>query len=96
MITVLFNMPRQRKVPLIKGEKRLKDTKDGMVIVQTLFCGECGKRTISAAIQRNSKIAKRDNLPRYKEVARVCMNVDKHKDRQKYFWPIKDVYIPSY
>ena len=89
-------MPRQRKVPLTKGEKRLKDTKDGIVVVQTLFCGECGKRTITASIQRNSKIAKRENLQRFEEVARVCMNVDDHKDGKKYFWPIKGVYIPSY
>ena len=89
-------MPRRRKVPLIKGEKRLKDTKAGIVIVQTLFCGECKKRTTSAFIQRNAQVAKRENLPRFEEVARVCMNVEGHKDGKKYFWPLKNVTIPIY
>lgn len=89
-------MPRQRKVPLVKGSRRLKHGKHGIEIVQTLFCGECGRRTKSAVTQRNSEIAKRDNLPRYEEVARVCDNIEGHKFKKKYFWPLKEVTIPKY
>jgi len=89
-------MPRRRKVALVKGPKRIKFTPTGYEIAQTLFCGECGKRTKQAVVPRNAQVAKRLGLKRYEEVARVCLNVAEHKDGKKYFWPQKDVIIPMY
>ena len=90
-------MPRRRKVPLVKGENRLVFDKSGNVrIVNSYFCGECGKRTQVATIQVGQERAKREGIKRTEEVARVCAHIEKHKTGNKYFWPIKDVYIPSY
>ena len=89
-------MPRQKKVPLERGKKRLIFKKSGIEIEQTLFCGECKKRTQSATIRRNPKYAKVNGLPALEEVARVCANVEEHKDGKKHFWPVRDVIIPVY
>lgn len=90
-------MPRQKKVPLVKGEKRLIFKRAGDIeIEQTLFCGECKKRTQSATIRRNPEYAKVKGLPAFEEVARVCANTQGHKDGKKHFWPVKDVIIPAY
>jgi len=90
-------MPRRRKVPLVKGPKRIRYLKSGDVeIVQSLFCGECGKKTQAATIQVGRERAKREGIKRTEEVARVCTNVEKHKTGNKYFWPLKKVEMPIY
>ena len=90
-------MPRKPKVPLIKGEKRLVgNSRATLEIKQTLKCGACKRRTKSAVVQVNAIKAKRENIPRWEEVARYCDNVEGHKDGKKYFWPSKDVVIPDY
>lgn len=89
-------MPRAKKVPLERGKKRLIFKKSGIEIEQTLFCGECKKRTQSATIRRNPVYAKINGTSALEEVARVCANVAGHKDSKKHFWPVKDVIIPAY
>ncbi len=90
-------MPRRKKVPLKKGKQRLVTTRSGeMKIEHTLYCGECGKPTQSARIRRNAKAAKRDGLLVDEEVARACMNFEKHRDGKKHFWPVRGVVIPVY
>jgi hypothetical protein len=90
-------MTRRKKVPLVKGEKRLSFKRNGDIAIErTIFCGECGKRTQSAMIRRNPKYAKEKGLRIVEEVARVCMNSEGHKDGKKHFWPIKEVVIPIY
>lgn len=77
-----FDMPRPRKVKLVKGEKRIVGHGANMKIVQTDFCGECGKRTKSATTQKPHTV-----------VAKVCDNQEEHKYQQIYFWPLKKVVI---
>ena len=89
-------MPRRKKIPLLKGEKKVRYKKGVPEIHQDLFCGECETKTIPATTQRNTVIAKHENLSRYEEVARVCENVGDHKSGKKHFWPVGLVVIHDY
>ena len=92
-----FHMPRSKRIPLIKGKKRLRlKPNNEMQIKQTIFCSACGRPTQAATIRRNAKIAKSKGLPVIEEVARVCVNVEGHKDGKRYFWPVKNTIIPIY
>lgn len=75
-------MPRPRKVPLTKGEKRIIGSGDNLRIKQTDFCGECGRRTKAGTTQKP-----------YNVFARICDNVDEHKNGETYIWPLKKVVI---
>jgi hypothetical protein len=73
-------MPRRRKVQIVKGPKRIVGQGLTMKVVQTDFCGECGRRLKSASTQKPHKV-----------VAKVCDNIEEHKYGQIYFWPLKKV-----
>jgi len=80
-------MPRPKKVKLVKGQDRVRYFTDELgrprkEIVNTYFCGDCGRRVKSASVQKP-----------HKKVAHVCDNVDQHKDGLIYFWPLKKVVI---
>lgn len=80
-------MPRPKKVKLIKGEDRVRYYTDEFgqprkKIVNTYFCGECGRRVKSATVQ----------LP-YQKIAYACVNIDHHKDSRIYIWPLQRVVI---
>ena len=87
-------MARVRKVPLVKGPKRIIHNSDGPEVIQTLFCGECDKPTQSATIQVGKARADRENISRIEIAARACANSEGHKDGKKYLWPIDDWIIP--
>lgn len=80
-------MPRPKKVKLIKGEDRVRYYTDEYgrprkEIVNTYYCGECGRRVKSATVQKP-----------YKKVAYACDNEKEHKDGLTYLWPLKKVVI---
>ncbi len=78
-------MPRRRKVAIIKGEKRIVGSGDAMRIEQTLFCGECEQRLKTANTQKP-----------HTSVARVCDNIEGHKDGNKYLWTLPNVIVPIF
>ncbi len=78
-------MPRRRKVAIIKGEKRIVGFGDAMRIEQTLFCGECGRRLKTAITQKP-----------HASVARVCDNIEEHKDGNKYLWTLPKFVVPIF
>lgn len=73
-------MPRRRKVPITKGEKRIVGSGEAMRIEQTLFCGECGRR-LKTAINQKPHVS----------VARTCENIEEHKTSKIYLWVLKGV-----
>ena len=89
-------MSRVRKVPLIKGKKRIVYNTDGPEVVQTIFCGECKKMTQSATIQIGKAKADRENISRIVIVGRACPNSEGHKDGKKYLWPNDDWIVPRF
>lgn len=89
-------MPRRKKIPLLKGKKHVRYKKGVPEVYQNLYCGECEAKTKPATTQRNAEIAKRENLPRLEEVARVCDKVEDHKEGKKHFWPVGEVIIHDY
>ena len=89
-------MPRVRKVPLIKGEKRVITNAEGLAIAQSLFCGECEKLTQSVTIQIGKATADRESITRIVTVGRACSNSEGHKDGKKYLWPNDDWIVPRF
>jgi len=87
-------MARVRKVPLIKGQKRIVYNADGPDVVQSLFCGECNRLTQSATIQIGKQKADRENISRTVIVGRACANSEDHKDGKKYLWPAEGWIVP--
>ncbi len=73
-------MPRQRKVPVTKGKKRIVGAYAKLRIEQTLFCGECKRRLKSSITQKPHNV-----------VARVCDNIEDHKTSKIYLWVLKGV-----
>ncbi len=73
-------MPRQRKVPIKKGEKRIVGVGETLRIEQTLFCGECNRRLKSATTQKP-----------YMKVAMICDNIENHKTGKLYYWALKNI-----
>ena len=73
-------MPRQRKVPITKGEQRLVGSVHSMRIVQTLYCGECERRLKNTTTQKPHRV-----------LARSCDNVEEHKTGKIYLWVLKGV-----
>ncbi len=73
-------MPRRRKVPITKGEKRIVGSGSAMRIEQTLFCGECGRRLKTAITQKP-----------HSGVGRVCDIAENHKTKKTYLWVMKGV-----
>jgi len=86
-------MARVRKVPLIKGPKRVIHDPE-LAIVQSIFCGECEKLTQSVTIQVGKERADREKISRTEIVARGCANVEGHKDGKKYLWPLEGWILP--
>lgn len=89
-------MARRRKVPLVKGPKRVIYNDDGPEVVRSLFCGECERLTQSVTIQIGDVKARRENITRTVIVARACGNSEAHKDKKKYLWPVDDWIIPLF
>lgn len=89
-------MARRRKVPLVKGPKRIIYDDDGPEVVQSLICGECEKLTQSVTIQFGEDKARREKISRTLIVARACANSESHKDKMKYLWPVDDWIIPIF
>ena len=87
-------MARVRKVPLVKGEQRLKIEGRGLAIVQSEFCGECNSLTQSVTIQIGEAKAKREKIPRNIKIGVACRKSDKHKDGKNYIWPSEGWIIP--
>ena len=87
-------MPRVRKVPLLKGQKRVVYHSGDPEVVQTLFCGECDKPTQSVTIQVGKARADREKISRIVIIARACANSEGHKDGKNYLWPIDDWIVP--
>jgi hypothetical protein len=87
-------MARVRKVPLVKGEQRLKIEGDYLAIVQSLYCGECDSLTQAATIQIGKATADREGLPRIIKIGVACRKEGKHKDGMKYLWPSEGWIIP--
>lgn len=73
-------MPRQRKVPITKGAKRIVGQEDSLEIKQTLFCGECERRLKSSATQKPRIIT-----------SRICDNIEEHKTGKIYLWILKGI-----
>jgi len=88
-------MARVRKVPLIKGPKRIIYNSDGPEVVRSLFCGECEKLTQSATIQLGKVKADRENISRRIIIGRACANSEGHKDGKKYLWPGDGWIVPK-
>ena len=88
-------MPRVRKVPLVYGPKRV-NYRDGKpdVIVQSVFCGECGKLTQASTIQIGKARADREKISRVERNAFACANSEGHKDGKKYLWPSEGWILP--
>lgn len=78
-------MPRRRKVPITKGEKRIVGYGDAMRIEQTLFCGECEKRLKIANTQKP-----------HSPIAHVCDNIDGHKFGEIWVWLFPNVKVPIF
>jgi NADH pyrophosphatase NudC (nudix superfamily) len=78
-------MPRRRKVPITKGEKRIVGSGDAMRIEQTLFCGECGRQLKTATTQKP-----------HTSVARVCDNIENHMYGKIYLWTLPNVSVPIF
>ena len=89
-------MARVRKVPLVKGDQRLKIEGRGLVIVQSEFCGECNSLIQSVTIQIGEATAKREGIPRTIKIGVACRKSEKHKDGKKYLWPSDDWIIPRF
>jgi len=87
-------MARVRKVPLIKGKKRVVFHSGEPEVVQSLFCGECEMLTQSATIQIGKQKADRENISRTVIVGRACANSEDHKDGKKYLWPVEGWVVP--
>lgn len=88
-------MARVRKVPLIKGKKRVIWNADGPdKIVESLFCGECEKLTQAVTIQIGKATADRKKISRVLTIGRACANSAKHKDGKKYIWPVEGWILP--
>lgn len=87
-------MPRVRKVPLVKGPKRIIYNEDGPEVVRSLFCDECGKLTQVVTIQVGKAKADREGIPRIIKVGVACRNSDEHKDGKNYLWPFEGWIIP--
>ena len=87
-------MPRVRRVPLIKGRKRVLFENGEPFIKQSLFCGECEKLTQSVIIQVGKARADREGIPRTIIIGRACANSEAHKHGKKYFWPNDDWIVP--
>jgi len=73
-------MPRPRKVALNKSAKRVRYKLGIPEIVQTLSCGECGKRLKLVSTQKP-----------YLILGYGCYNIDDHKTGKIYLWIMKDV-----
>lgn len=73
-------MPRQRKVPVKKGNKRIVGSNVTLRVEQTLFCGECNRRLKSATTQKPHNV-----------VARICDYVEDHKTGKIYLWTVKGI-----
>ena len=73
-------MPRQRKVPVKKGIKRIVGTSETLRVEQTLFCGECLRRLKSATTQKPHNV-----------VGRTCDHVEHHKSGKIYLWIMEGV-----
>jgi hypothetical protein len=89
-------MARVRKVPLIKGNKRVVYHSGDPEVVQSLFCGECERLTQSATIQIGKTKADRENISRRVIIGRACANIEGHKDGKKYLWPSDDWIVPRF
>lgn len=87
-------MARVRKVPLVKGEKRITYKGNDLAVVQSEFCGECNSLTQSVTIQIGKATAERKNISRVLKVGRACTNTEGHKDGKKYLWPDEGWIIP--
>ncbi len=87
-------MARVRKVPLIKGKKRVVYHSGDPEVVQTISCGECETKTQSVTIQIGKVKADRENISRTVIIGRACANSEGHKDGKKYLWPIDDWIVP--
>lgn len=87
-------MARVRKVPLVKGEQRLKNEDGYLSIVQSEFCGECNSLTQSVTIQIGEAKAEREGIPRTIKIGVACRKSEKHKDGENYIWPSEGWIIP--
>ena len=87
-------MARVRKVPLVKGRKRVIINAEGLAIAQSEFCGECNSLTQSATIQIGKATAERQGIPRIIKIGVACRYSEKHKDGKKYLWPSEGWIIP--
>jgi len=87
-------MARVRKVPLVKGEKRVIRNAEGLAIAQSLFCGECNLLTQSVTIQIGKVKADREGIPRIIKIGVACRNSEEHKDGKNYLWPSEGWILP--
>ena len=87
-------MPRVRKVPLVKGPKRVIYDSEGPVVVRSVFCGECNSLTQSVTIQVGEAKSKREGISRIIKIAVACRNSEKHKDGKNYLWPFEGWILP--
>jgi len=87
-------MARVRKVPLIKGKKRVVYHSGDPEVVQSLFCGECDSLTQAVTIQIGKATADREGLPRIIKIGVACRKAGKHKDGKNYLWPSEGWIIP--
>lgn len=87
-------MPRVRKVPLVKGPKRVIYNLDGPDVVRSVFCGECNSLTQSVTIQVGKAKSDREGIPRIIKVGVACRKSEKHKDGKNYLWPSEGWILP--
>jgi hypothetical protein len=75
-------MPRYKKIPKIKGERRVATIAGELQLRQTEFCGECHKRLKQSATQKP-----------YVVTGQACHNVKQHKSGKILLWVAENVQV---